>query len=330
MSRILSSNGYIGVGKQAAFGAPVAPTAGLFIKYLSETLQNVQEEIKGTEGGNDRYLIENYKTTHKVAGDIVCYARPDILGFFLAMFYGADTYAAAVPGVTPAKHTFTVASPWPFTVERGIDPATPTLIERFQDCYVNALSIEGASSQPLKLTASIMGTKGVKQAAATAVTLEANQPLMYFNGAVYTLDGGAVTANISKFKIDIKQNIDWWFGATITPSEILNKLLTVDLNFTLKFENAAQYAKVYYGAGLDIVNVFADGSFKLHNEYGLLDAKRSLEMEVKHVKHLTAPVQISGEANPIYQECVAYGVKVGADALVSAIVENTFAADYDV
>jgi len=329
MPPILSTNGYIGVGKQTTFGTPVAPTAGLFIKYLSEGLVNEQEDLKAAEGGFGRYTIEAYKSTHKVSGDVSFYARPDVLGFFLNMLMGKDTYVAAVGGVSPAQHTIEVATPHFFTLERGIDPATPTIVERFQDLHVSDLTIEGESSQPIKCTASLIGTKGVVQVAASTPTYEANDPIMFFDTPTYTVDGGG-TVEISKFSFKISNNFDIWFGTTITPAEIIEKLLTIEVNFTLKFLNATHYKKVYYNAGTAIVDTIADGSFRVQAGYGALDAIRSLDINLKHIKHIGAPVNLSGEASPIMQECVGYAIKPGADNLLDVVIKNSFAADYDV
>src|SRR3989304_6877517 len=140
----LSTKGYLGFGRQAAFGTPVAPTAGLFMRYLSESLKNEQENLNGQEGGFGRYIVDSYKTKNSVKGELSCYARPDIIGFLLAMTLGTDTYAAG----TPSVHTITPAVPELFTVERAIDDGT-TLVERFQDCVVNDLTIDGESNQPI-------------------------------------------------------------------------------------------------------------------------------------------------------------------------------------
>lgn len=328
MPPILSTNGYIGVKKQAAFGTPVDPLAGLFIKYLSESLNNEQEEIKGQEGGFGRTYIENYKTTHKIAGAISCYARPDIFGFFLNMLLGKDTYVALNPGVTPATHTMEPSIPHFFTIERGIDSATPTVIEQFQDCHVNDLTLEGESSQPLKMTANIIGTLGVVQPATDTPTYETNAPIMFFNTPVYKVDGGT-TVEISKFSIKISNNFDVWYGTTMSPAEIIEKLLTIDVAFTLKFLDATHYKKVYYGAGTANVGSFADGSFQVKAGYGATDAERSIDLNVKHIKHMGAPVNLAGSAAPIFQECTGYAVKVGADNLIDAVIKNSFAADYD-
>ena len=328
MPPILSTNGYIGLKKQATFGTPVAPLAGLYIKYLSEGIVNEQEDIKAGEGGFGRYMIEAFKSTHKVSGDVSFYARPDVLGFFIGMFMGKDTFVAKVPATTPDTHTFEIAAPEFFTLERGIDPATPTIIERFQDLHVNALTIEGESSQPIKCTASLIGTKGVVQVAASTPTYEANDPIMFFDTPTYTVDGGA-TVEISKFSIKMNNNLDIWYGTTLTPAEIIEKLMTIEVNFTLKFLNATHYKKVYYNAGTTIVDTIADGSFRVQAGYGAADLLRSLDINLKHIKHIGAPVNLSGDATPIMQECVGYAIKPGADNLIDIVVKNSFAADYD-
>jgi hypothetical protein len=327
MPPILSTNGYIGIKKQATFGTPLDPLANMYIKYLSESLNNEQEEIKGVEGGSGRTLIENYKTTHKIAGAISCYARPNVVGFFLDMLLGKDTYTALNAGVTPATHVITAAVPHFFTIERCVDPVTPTLIEQFQDCHVNDLTIEGESSQPLKMTANIIGTLGAIHAA-SAPSYETNVPIMFFNAPSYKVDGGA-TVEISKFSIKISNNFDVWFGTTMSPAEIIEKLLTVDVSFTLKFLNATHYKKVYYGAGTANVGTYATGSLQVKAGYGATDAERSIDIEVPNIIHTGAPVNLAGSAAPIFQECVGYGVKVGAAELITAIVKNNFAADYD-
>lgn len=327
MPPILTSDGYIGVGKQAAYGTAVAPTAGLFIKYLSESLNNEQEEIKGQEGGAGRYIIENYKTTHKIAGAISAYARPDILGFFLGMLMGKDTLTAAT-GATPSIHTLEVAAPEFFTIERGVHAATPTLIERFKDCHVSDMTIEGESSQPVKFTANIIGTLGTVEAGATAVTYEANNPIMFFDTPSYKIDGGA-SVEISKWSIKISNNFDVWFGVSMSPAEIIEKLLTIDVAFTLKFLDATHYKKVYYGAGTANVGTYATGSLQVKAGYGAAATLREFDINIKHIKHTGAPVNLAGSASPIFQECVGYAYKSGADNLIDPVIKNSFDVDYD-
>lgn len=328
MPPILKSSGYIGVGKQSTFGTPVAPTSGLFLKYLSESLVNEQDDIKGSEGGFGRYIIETYKATHRATGEISAYLRPDVFGFFAALCLGSDTFAAKSGGATPSIHTLKPGIPGFMTIERGIDPAVPTLVERFQDMHVSDLTIEGEHANPLKFSASLVGTKGHVEAAATAPTYESNDPIMFFANPTYTVDGGA-TVEISKFNIKISNNFDIWYGPSMTPSEIIEKALTIEVAFTLKFLDATHYKKVYYGAGSSIVSTIASGSLRVQaGNAGATDSLRSIDINIKNIKHKGAPVNLAGDASPIMQECVGYAIKPGADELIDIVVKNSFDSDY--
>jgi hypothetical protein len=55
-----------------------------------------------------------------------------------------------------------------------------------------------------------------------------------------------------------------------------------------------------------------------------------MDLQIKHIKHISAPVNLAGEAGTIMQECVGYAVKVGADNLIDPIIKNSFDTDYDV
>jgi hypothetical protein len=180
----------------------------------------------------------------------------------------------------------------------------------------------------LKATATLIGTKGVVQVAAATPTYETNDPFMFFDTPTYTVDGGA-TAEISKFSIKISNNLDTFFGNAMTPTEIIEKLLTIEVNFTLKFTSATHYKKVYYNAGTAIVDTIASGSFRVQVGYGATDALRSLDLYIKNIKHTGAPVNLSGDASVIMQECVGYAVKPGADNLIDIVVKNSFDTDYD-
>jgi len=320
----LTTNGYIGMGKQTAFGTAWGPEVGLFIKYLSESLLQEQDDIKAVEGGQGRNIIEAYKSTHKAGGEVSFYARPDVAGFFLAMAMGADSYAAG----PPMQHTLTPALPHYFTIERCIDPATAMFVERIQDCAISEITIEGESSQPWKVTATLMGTKGALLTMPGTPTYEDNDPIMFFDTPVYTHDG-VPTTEISKFSIKLSNNLDEWYGTTMTRAAIIAKLLTVEVAFTLKFENATHYKAVYYGGGTAVVDTLDDGNLTVKAGYGAGATERSMQIECKNIKHIGAAVHLAGEAAPIFQECVGYARKVTTDNIIDAVIKGTYSRDYD-
>lgn len=315
-----SIGGYIGAAKQAAKGTGLAPTK--FFKFLSAPkLAPVQDISREPEGGSGRDDGLAVKIKHKHDISFPMYARPDTIGFILAMALGLDT----VSGVGPYTHTITPTDiiPW-ITAEFNRQ-----LVEQIIDCKIDSVVLEGEAGKPLKATVSVLGGATTAGGAAATATYETDVPFV-FTGGVFTVDGVASTV-VSKFKVEIKNNLDGdCFTTAITRNDIIEGHRQVDAEFTLKFESGDQYRKVYYGAAAGTAPATSafSGSLIIDCTYGVAAALRELKLTIPSLQYTAAPIDdLDPAGKTLYQECVGFAL-AGASPVITAVVQNGTATSY--
>ena len=197
---------YWGAGKETTKGTGVAPT--VFVPYQGDVdLDHAMGEKTIHEAGVGPYASRNMKQKHDPGGKVGAAWRPSTFGKLAAWFLGADT----ISGAGPYTHTCTPAeSLTHLTVEQNLNDEA---IERFVDCYLKGLSVEGKGGDDLMATVDWFGFTPDWRAAATTDTYETGisgvTPGGPFrmNEGVYTVDGSAAT-NVQEWKIDWSWKFD--------------------------------------------------------------------------------------------------------------------------
>src|SRR5438128_463969 len=136
---------------QSALGTPQTTAAKLrYARYLSGNNFAAQLEVVTLrEGGDGLDYGFVYKKSHKVAGQLVFNARPEIVGQVLQALPGMATWDG---GSAPAIHTFsTIGASFPYMTMLAQHPGS-LMAHLFSDIRFTGLTIEAQSGEPMKWT----------------------------------------------------------------------------------------------------------------------------------------------------------------------------------
>lgn len=315
-----TSEGYLGIGRQSYkdIGVPPMRFIQLSAEEAIEIAQNISvyRELEG-----DQLVTNILKEGHEPGGTYSFFARPDLAGAFLAYGLGKDTKTGTEPPIT---HTITHNNiiPW-LTIERGL-----MAIERFINCKINRLVVSSASKQFVAMELEFFGIKPEIQAEAATPTYEANKKFR-FNMGTYKLDGDTI-ANIVSYSIEILRNLagdDYTNG--FLRDDIQEMGFDINVEFGLKFLNSTFYKKVLYGGGADAVAELDDGQFEVDHQYGTDADLKQLKITLPSLKHLSIAGHLNPEPSILYLPCRAQAIKPAAGEIITAVVKNEFATDYD-
>lgn len=174
------TDSHLGICFQESFGTSYVSSFHYF-PIISESLAEAIPELI-SEGNRGRYEEgPSYEGPHDITGDIVTDAHPILVGKLLKGWCGQSSSVLATSHYT---HTFDpktsdfdkYAAVPPCTIEVYRDSGSG---HQYYDCLVDALNIEIAHGQLVKLTASVKGGKFEKVAKTTP---------SYLSGSDYTWD----------------------------------------------------------------------------------------------------------------------------------------------
>lgn len=178
---------HIGVGKQTAWGTPVAAAA--YLRFVSEALSTTIEEVVSQQIQSVPDQGPIYQGAESHSGEIVFEAHPNVLGWFLLSALGPVTTTQVDVGVR-WRHEFTkrvsdfstesFAQPLTLEIHRDLGQAF-----QYADAVVNrlALSFGTAQQKVCRVTASVLA-RNVGRITATSPSFEATQAFRYHQAAI--------------------------------------------------------------------------------------------------------------------------------------------------
>lgn len=313
---------YFGFGKQSAMGTAAAPTA--FPRWLdgSRLTPEVRAETL-REGTGSREATLVLKRSQLYRGELVCYPRPIEAGFIAAAVLGAGS--DSVSGGAPYTHTLTPkGAPAYYSAEFGL--LDSSLVYRAQDCVFDRLVIECEAGRPVKFSTSYLGGGAASQGSAATVSNEAASPML-FTGGTFTIDGASL-ATVSRAAVTLSNHVEaeTQFNG-VSPSLLTFGVLDVSVMYTLLFQDAAQFKKLYWNGGTSDSHVVGTGSIDLTFLAGGTDANNSVRLQVPQLSYTAGPVEPALDGRPIFQECRGVGTG-GASSSVTVAVKNSQAGAY--
>lgn len=280
-------------GKQSAKGTPALATA---------TTNKRGRKVGGDVNVNRDDGSENYSDGQRFGdaadfvntivgeGAPVLQASPDVAGHLAYLMLGAET----VTGVAdPFTHVATPGTTgfW-FTVWKLVGASVGPLKQKFSDCRMTSLRIEGSSANKVvKLTPTFTSLDAGEVFTTDPVVASGTEnPLLYTEGeGRFTIDG-AVFRGHSSFAIVINDPTPPWYGDSVTPEDITSGIANVVLEGITILVNAQglqRYNTAIYGtaspaAGTKPVKAIpALGSYAVDIQRG---SNRQLMIEVPGVK----------------------------------------------
>lgn len=317
MTHKRSSDGYIGVSKQAAADTALAPS--LFTRLSgADGWDFAQDYVELGSLNADRELDDILKTGHNIDGNFPFYVRPDFGTAMLAFALGADTV------ITGTVHTHTITRadtlPW-LTIERD-----QISTERAWDCKINQLVIAGEAGQPLTMEASFFGRDAI-ETTVTSASYETDVPFKFFEGT-YTIDGGAITT-ITAFTVTINNNLEKVKTTDFKWNDLVEGRFTIDVNMTLKLESAdTQYLAALYGGSTTLVDTLDGGSFVVSCTRGTGATERQFSLTIPTMYWLSATRHLDPNTTPVYVDVSGKAYWHTSNEIITIANKNTTQAAY--
>lgn len=245
---------HIGIGKTWAAKAP----AQVAFSHLSESLKRVVEysEEESLVGGatTSRMDIQG----EKVEGDLPFYAKPDNIGFALALALGAEAAPVAVAGAAAAyDHVFTLL---PGGAGNSL-PSASIIVDRhvavkeYVSCKVDSFSLEAAVKDYLQGSLTFRGhseSDGVLGAFDPSPL-----PALRFKEGTVKIDD-VVLADVTSFKLAIANALEsdlytMSSGGNMAEIDAQKRAVTLEIEALYNAANEAiREAKFVAGQSLDL------------------------------------------------------------------------------
>jgi hypothetical protein len=290
MPGISSRIGTWAIARQTAKGTPVANPTNVYYLRAAPSLAptKVVETLPMTDAQRDPG--KNIVSRIGVEGDVPIYANVEGIGLLFYGALGANANSGAGPNYT---HTITPASdtPW-FTMWRMVGNV---IYERFVDCKINGLTLEGAAGGALGITLSVIGIKAEKLAGAfTGTPLFCSEFLFAESDTFHKV--ATVARPIDRLTWGVTNNGAPWQANAYRPEDIDVGNRDWTLDWGQRFNDAAEYHEHFYGAGTDQVTTIPSKAWEVEFRK---TAVQSLKIAHAGVSYREYPVQPDPAGDPI-------------------------------
>lgn len=327
------SRSYLGFGRQAVKGTPVAPV--FFATYVGAIEFGHNPNIRAVrEAGGGHVPARQVKDFLAPALQFGAPNRPDAIGAVMAYFLNDG----GVPsGAGPYTHTLTPQDGRTLlTFERNI---ADDVIERFQDTVLTqlTLSYEKRDSGPeLMYTAIGEGRIETDEAGPTAETYETDRPFLR-SDCTWTVDTSLTPTNIESATINITRQIDAAILAdAVSRSDIVPLRYEISVELVQLFESSDEadaYRRTHYWdgatAGTQPGELIYPGDLQVVASYGAGAANRQCDILIPDVDWGEAELtENDPEANEAIRLTRRGQAVAGAGAPLTATIINNRSTDY--
>lgn len=286
------------------------------------------EETTGVRIRSDRYVSERH-----IEGAPEFFVMPQSIGY---LFYGALGAKSVTGAGDPYAHVFIPATsrPW-FTFWRS---QGALIYEELRDCKIDSLVITGTSGQPLRVTANIQGLDPrYESAAETTAGIEVTNRFLYYDGqGALSLEGSAV-ASIREFTLTISNNGELIPGDALTPIDVSEGELTIQLAVTKLFLAPSLRNRKYYGSATPaddtavVKDVLALGGtpnvrFLFTRVAAAPGPERSLQIDLSKCYLAPYDVQPGTGSTPLTEALTLDAVQPAAGNAIDVTLKNGLAA----
>jgi hypothetical protein len=319
------TNAFLAIGMQSGKGsAQTTATKLRFAKYLSGTnIQPAIDTVTLREGGDGHEWGLVYKRSVKAQGQLVCNARPEILGQILQLVPGRAAWDNAS---APAGHTFDnghASYPW---ATLFVQHPGSQLAHILTDTRITGLTIEGAAGEPIKVTAPFTAIQHGGSYAALTPTYASEDPFMFAQGS-YQIDGTLATA-LTSFKVDFALSVEELQSGQITLDEIVVQSKDTSVEYVQRFEDPALWRKIAWGGGVTPTVSVATGQFRAVVAYGTGANLRSLDVFIPLVGYQTSEfTELDPDGKTVMVTTTGKALK-GATHSAVIVLKNAHASAY--
>lgn len=186
------------------------------------------------------------------SGNPVLQAQPGALGHLAWLFSGTDTATTPIAGVTEhviiPNNSGGFWSTWWKSVGQSVGP----LRQRFGDCRLVSLRIEGSSAaKVVRITPTFISLQSGEIITSDPVkTLDAPEPFLFTDGeATFTIDGNVFRGH-SSFAIVLGDSVTPWYGDSVNPFDVnfgAGQVTVENITIGLDSQGLQHYYKQLYG-----------------------------------------------------------------------------------
>lgn len=297
---ISARNGNIGIGIQSAKGtAATAPTVRMFFAG-APTLQPVITDARFNMTDGSRSAGDPYVAQIIVKGDVPLYAHPEAMALLFHAVLGtnADTGSA-----DPWTHTATPAADLPYlTIWRSIGGV---IFEKYTDCKIDTLTLDGQAGQPLMVTLSIIGITSTFGADETGNMLQ-TPPYLFMHGAG-ALKVDTVAYPIHAINLAIANNINPFQADNYSVDNLDPQGRDITGSYSIRFSGATalplDYRTFFYGADAGTAQTVGFTNHALDFKFVHSIANRDMDIAIPVCKWADVPVQPDPGGNVIEVLC---------------------------
>ena len=301
MSGISSRLGNVAFAKQSAKGVTAGAPAKRFFLAAAPSLMPVKNRARFAMTDDNRDQGNAYTSSMNVAGEVTVYAHYDGLANLLYYAMGANVDA----GAGPYTHTITGAAdvPW-ITVwyTRGAATAAAGgVIEKYVDCKVTSLRIEGSAGSPLMVTLGLLGITSNYEASEPALAALTSSPAIYpeFLGE---LKVATVAQKLHRLSFAVEQNLAGYQADDFFLHDIDPGGRQYSLAFATRHTGPTafpDYKTFFYGGGTTLVPAVATSAFAAK---AVRSAGLSVQLDIAAISYAAIPVHADPGGAPIEVE----------------------------
>lgn len=321
MAGYSSRHGTIAIAKQTAKGSAAANPTVKFQAAGQPSLAPAKGRARYamTDGGRDRGA--GYTSGLSVAGDVPLYLHFDGFALLAYLALGSNADSGAGPDYT---HTATPANDLPYcTIWRMV---AGVVLEKYVDCKVGSLRLEGQAGQPWQVTLGVVGISSEFEASDTVLAALTSPGLLYPE-AKDLIKIDTVAQRIHRVTWEVTNGLDGYqaddyFFADINPGG-----REVNFSFSTLFQGTTafpKYREFFYGSdsGTTLSPVVGTHAVDVAIQRA---ANKSVQLTMPQVTYSAVPVQMDPGGAPIQVE-VACEVEDPSGSAICTVVTKDQAA----
>jgi hypothetical protein len=293
--------GNIAFGIQSVKGTPAAsPTVKAFFAgapslqpYITDDRYNLTD---GVRDPGDPYVSQI-----GVKGQVPLYAHPDLMALLWHLTLGANADAGAGD---PWTHTATPANALPyFTIWRSVGGV---IFEKYTDCKINSMTIDGQAGKPLQVTLDIVGITSTFLASEVVANPDTLAPFLYMHGAG-ALKVDTVAYPIHVLNVQVNNNLNPFQADGFGIDNIDEQAREITGSYTIRFSGAIaqplDYRAYFYGSDGGTAQTTGFSTHALDFKFTHTIANRDMDLLIPVAKWADVPVQPDPGGNTLEVQC---------------------------
>lgn len=293
--------GNIAIGVQSAKGTPAASPAVKAFFAGAPSLQPYINDARYNLTDGVRDVGDPYVSQIGVNGDVPLYAHPDLM----ALLWHATLGANADAGVgDPWTHTATPANALPYlTIWRSVGGV---IFEKYTDCKINTLTLDGQAGAPLQVTLNVMGITSTFLASEVVANPDTLAPYLYMHGAG-ALKIDTVAYPIHALNMQVNNNLNPFQADGFGLDNIDEQGREITGSYSIRFSGATalplDYRAFFYGNDAGTAQTTGFSTHALDFKFTHSIANRDMDVTIPVAKWADVPVQPDPGGNTIEVQC---------------------------